>query len=253
VPSWTSAVSSGTRGQVLSQGVWHTHLGSPLLWNVGPDRVRDPIYVRHSACSTPRTMAWTVTERYNPSEYWERLHARDGLDAVGQSGIPANFNRWLYSVMARRLDQFVRRHDLRPNDVLDTGSGTGYWVAWWAGHGAEKVDGCDLVPVAVDRLRDRFPGNFAVLDIGTSAPSGTYDMVGVLNVLLHVTDDSRFQEALRNFAKAVRPGGLPPYGRTDTEWQRIPSDLPWRGQFPCSSGAGLHGTVDRCGPRVRCA
>jgi SAM-dependent methyltransferase len=152
-------------------------------------------------------MACQVTERYDPSEYWERLHARDGLDAVGQSGMPANFNRWLYLVTARRLDEFVRGHDLRPNNALDVGSGTGYWVAWWADHGVRNVDGCDLVPVAVDRLRDRFPGKFEVLDIGTAAPSGTYDMVSVLNVLLHITDDRRFRSALRNLAEAVRPGG----------------------------------------------
>lgn len=148
-----------------------------------------------------------MRERYEPAEYWKRLHARTGLDAVGQSGMPASFNRWLYKVMARRLDEFVRRHELRPSEVLDIGAGTGYWVAWWAEHGAGRVDGCDLVPVAVERLRERFPGTFAVLDIGTAAPSGTYAMVGVLNVLLHVTDESRFQAALRNLAAAVKPGG----------------------------------------------
>jgi SAM-dependent methyltransferase len=148
-----------------------------------------------------------VRERYDPDEYWERLHARDGLDAVGQSGMPANFNRWLYSGTAARLDQFVRRHDLRPQTVLDVGSGTGYWVAWWADRGVQQVDGCDLVPVAVDRLRDRFPGTFEVLDVGTAAPSGTYDLVSILNVLLHITDEERFRTALRNLAAAVRPGG----------------------------------------------
>jgi SAM-dependent methyltransferase len=148
-----------------------------------------------------------MNTRYDPDEYWSGLHARGGLVAVGQSGMPINFNRWLYSGTARRMDEFVRRHDLRPNNVLDVGAGTGYWVEWWTNRGVRDVDGCDLVPVAVERLRERFPGRFEVLDLGASAPSGTYDLVNVLNVLLHITDERRFRAGLTNLAAAVRPGG----------------------------------------------
>jgi SAM-dependent methyltransferase len=121
--------------------------------------------------------------------------------------MPATFNRWLYVGTANRLDDFVRRHGLRPRHALDVGAGTGYWVAWWMSRGVDRVDGCDLVPVAVDRLRERFPGTFEVLDIGERAPAGSFDMVSVLNVLLHVTDDARFRAALGHLAQAVGPGG----------------------------------------------
>ena len=144
---------------------------------------------------------------YDPLEYWTTLHGRDGLTAVGQSGLPTSINRWLYATMARRLERFASTHDLRPKTVYDVGAGTGYWVAWWTAHGAVTVHGCDLVPVAVDRLRARFPGEFDILDIAEGSPPRTYDLVSILNVLLHITDESRFEAALRNLAAAVAPGG----------------------------------------------
>ena len=44
---------------------------------------------------------------YVPKDHWENLHARDDLSAVGQSGLPARFNAWLYRNGARNLDHFL--------------------------------------------------------------------------------------------------------------------------------------------------
>jgi 2-polyprenyl-3-methyl-5-hydroxy-6-metoxy-1,4-benzoquinol methylase len=144
---------------------------------------------------------------YDPLEYWTSLHERDDLTAVGQSTLPATFNVWMYRLTARRLERFVSAHDLQPSTVIDIGAGVGYWVAWWMSRGASTVDGCDLVPAAVDRLGSRFPGRFDTLDISMAPPRGTYDLVSILNVLLHIVDEVRFESALRNIAAAVRPGG----------------------------------------------
>ena len=120
---------------------------------------------------------------YDPIEYWTSLHERDDLTAVGQSTLPAAFNHWMYKLTARRLERFVSAHGLQPSTVIDIGAGVGYWVAWWMSHGTSKVDGCDLVPTAVDRLRSRFPGRFDTLDISMAPPRDTYDLVSILNVL----------------------------------------------------------------------
>ena len=55
---------------------------------------------------------------------------------------------------------FLRRHGLLhpvPRRVFEIGAGTGYWTPLWLGLGVEQVDGCDLAPEAVARLRDVFP------------------------------------------------------------------------------------------------
>lgn len=149
---------------------------------------------------------------YTPSQYWTRLHERRDMSAVGQSGLPSSMNRELYLILARNLRRFLRRHgaDRIGPTAFEMGAGSGYWVGLWRDLGAQRVDGCDLVPAAVDDLNARFGegGTFTVADIGTDdiAPE-KYDFVAVMNVLLHITDDTKFEHALAATARAVKPGG----------------------------------------------
>ena len=150
---------------------------------------------------------------YSPTEYWSAVHERDDLSAVGQSALPDGINRWLYRALARNLRRFVGRHRLArpaPARVMDVGAGTGYWVEFWRGRGS-RVDGVDIVPLAVERLNERHgeSGRFWVADIAEPGSLGgeSYDIVTCLNVLLHVTQDDAFERALRNVAGAVAPGG----------------------------------------------
>ncbi len=156
----------------------------------------------------------TPPEAYDPRAYWSRLHAEGSLRSVGQSALPVELNVWLYRILERNLRTFLRRHGLAdpaPQRVFEVGAGTGYWTAFWLRLGAAQVDGCDLAPSAVERLRARFPdGTFVGGDIadGGVIPADTsYDLVTVINVLLHILDEDRFTAAARNVAGAVAPGG----------------------------------------------
>lgn len=152
---------------------------------------------------------------YDPRDHWSRLHARGDLSGVGQSGLPADLNTWLYRALERRVRWFVRRHHALDGarSVFDVGSGTGYWVRVWHDLGVPRVDGCDLVPAAVERLDAEFGATgdrFVASDIGAlepGLPAETYDLVSVMNVLLHLTDDDAFRRALQSIASLVAPGG----------------------------------------------
>lgn len=152
---------------------------------------------------------------YDPSEHWARLHERGDLSSVGQSALPADLNHWLYRALERRVRSFVRRHQLLDGapTAFDVGAGTGYWVGVWHDLGAGRVDGCDLVQAAADRLDERFATHgdrFVAADIGAEAPglpAAPYGFVSVMNVLLHITDDAAFERALANVAGLVAPGG----------------------------------------------
>ena len=156
------------------------------------------------------------TMPYSPSDYWQELHRRGDLSAVGQSALPAGINGWLYRTLARNYGRFIHRHGVDrpvPARVYDIGAGTGFWVGWWRAQGAARVDGCDLVPEVADRLNEQFGaegGTIVAADI--SDPSGLgpemYDLVSCQNVLLHVTEDELFARALRNVAGLVAPGGV---------------------------------------------
>ena len=98
---------------------------------------------------------------YDPQEYWTTLHRDASLRAVGQSGLPADLNVWLYRIGRRNVRAFMRRQglaDLTGLSVLDIGSGTGFWIDVWRSMGAGAIDGVELVPAAVERLRQHFPG-----------------------------------------------------------------------------------------------
>jgi SAM-dependent methyltransferase len=153
---------------------------------------------------------------YKAIDYWSELHGRDDLSAVGQSALPTELNRWLYRILARNLRAFIRRHVLvspPPARLFDVGSGTGQWIPFWRSLGVPRIDGCDLVPAAVERLNQRFgdSGTFVVVELGDSGAAfpadQRYPLVTVFNVLLHVTDDERFVRALGQIADVVEPGG----------------------------------------------
>ncbi|MCW2854249.1 MAG: methyltransferase domain protein [Nocardioides sp.] len=156
---------------------------------------------------------------YINRDYWGAWHGRGDLRAVGQTGLPVAANAWIYRCIERNLRGFARRHGLHEGGgrrMLEIGVGTGYWIDLWESLGWQ-VDGCDLVPEAVRRLRRSRPrGHFWRADV--SRPAGVlltsrgaaeegYDLVTVTSVLLHVTRPQAFRRALANAAAAVRPGG----------------------------------------------
>ena len=154
------------------------------------------------------------SEPYDPRAYWARLHEVGSLRAVGQSGLPVELNVWLYRTLERNLRSFLRRKGLLsppPPRVFEVGVGTGYWTPFWHHLGAGHVDGCDLVDAAVAKIQVRFPDDrFVAGDIaepGTIPADGSYDLVTVFNVLLHILDEDRFAAAAANIAAAVAPGG----------------------------------------------
>jgi SAM-dependent methyltransferase len=170
---------------------------------------------------------------YDPAAYWGGLHARHDLSAVGQSGLPPEINAWLYRSLARTLRGFLHRHGIDrppPAAAFDVGVGTGYWVRFWRSLGVPTVDGCDLIPEAVDAVRAEVEaaglnGTYTTADIGVagSLPARTYGAVSCMNVLLHLTDDAAFDRALTGIATLVAPGGVlvlaePMLG--DATWER---------------------------------
>ncbi|HEY2595123.1 MAG TPA: class I SAM-dependent methyltransferase, partial [Chloroflexota bacterium] len=149
---------------------------------------------------------------YTPSQYWSNLHDRHDLSAVGQSGLPSGMNRELYRIWVRNLKRFLHRNgvDRIGANAFEVGAGTGQWFELWRELGAQRIDGCDLVPAAANALNERYGdrGRFEAADLGTDSLSfGTYDFVACMDVLLHLTDDAKFDHALATIAKLVAPRG----------------------------------------------
>jgi len=134
--------------------------------------------------------------------------AGTGMEAYGDP-----FNRWLYRVCAVRFRRVVQSLDLDLGDseVLDVGSGTGFYLEQWKKLGASRVTGVDLAEVAIARLADRHPDcDLLRADVGASPnplPRERFQVVSAFAVLFHIVDDASFRRALENIHAALAPGG----------------------------------------------
>lgn len=152
---------------------------------------------------------------FDPRRYWNERHEQtSGLDGVGFLGL-RGLNEWMYRVRRRVFARAVRQTGIEvgPARVLDVGSGTGFYLERWRELGASELIGSDFSDVAVERLREAYPGvRVESLDITTSDPSsleplGTFDLISVMDVLYHVVEDGAYQRAFTNLARLLRRGG----------------------------------------------
>ena len=147
--------------------------------------------------------------------YWEiRLQKNWGLHGVGHISYGARYNRWLYKVRRNIFNREMRRlrTDWSQSEVLDVGSGTGFWIDVWQGLGVHSVTGSDVTQIAVDNLQRSHPrSRFIKMDISGPLDShnlrGPYGVVSAFDVLFHITDDAKFAAAITNIHRLVSDGG----------------------------------------------
>jgi SAM-dependent methyltransferase len=153
--------------------------------------------------------------RFDPKSYWEtRLEEYPGLCGVGNTCLGRSYIQWLYKV---RRAVFLRllaslKTDFRAARVFDVGAGTGFYLELWKQAGVPSIAGCDLTEIAVTRLESTLPwARILRLDITETLPSselGCYDFVSAFDVLFHIVEEKRYEQAIRNLCALLRPGGL---------------------------------------------
>jgi len=160
-------------------------------------------------------MTTDETSDFDPNAYWEeRLSDDYTLEGVGWSSLGEALNQWMYRVRGQVFLREMRTLFGSAGDleVLDIGSGTGFYVERWHEFGVRHVVGSDLTAVAVSNLRSRFPTDeFVQLDVGSEqSPFGErrFDVVSAFDVLFHIVHDERFLRALRNVHELLAIGGV---------------------------------------------
>lgn len=151
---------------------------------------------------------------FDPRAYWDKRHTqRYGPESVGYQGLGVPYNVWMYRVRGHVVSREIRRArmELARSDVLDVGSGTGFYIDLWTRLRAKSVTGCDFSPYAVASLRERFPSQrFLELDItccDLPRELGQFDVVSAFDILYHIVDDRKYSQAFQNASSLVRPGG----------------------------------------------
>jgi len=148
---------------------------------------------------------------YEPREFWERRLAQQfDLRGTGEAGLSLAYNQACYRLRRKVLTRVLkkRRFDPKGKRVLDVGCGTGFYTQYYVVRGAD-VTGLDIAPTAIERLRARFPAaRFLLADVSEVALEERFDLVNAFDVLYHITEDAKWERALRTLGAAVAPGGL---------------------------------------------
>ena len=145
--------------------------------------------------------------------FWERRLGNDWTESgVGYRALGRAFNTWMYRIRRAVFAREVARLGVGAgSQVLDIGSGTGFYVQCWQDAGAGRIVGCDLTEAAVGRLRRRFPDVTFVrvdaADVATEFAPASFDAASCMDVLFHITDDRQYTRAIRGVAEVLRPGG----------------------------------------------
>lgn len=152
--------------------------------------------------------------RFDVKGYWEsRLRSNYNLEGVGYKQLGRYFNHWQY-----RLRKYVfkcgMRHigdSLKAKDVLDIGSGTGFYIDRWQEQRVHSISGLDITEIAVQSLAEKYPQHtFYCLNIGdeiNSLKDKQFDIISAFDVLFHIVDDVQFEKAIHNIAALLKSDG----------------------------------------------
>lgn len=141
---------------------------------------------------------------FNPQAYWEnRLQKSFNLHGVGDIGLGVNYNNALYAVRKFAFHKLMKRLKINFTDkkVMDIGSGTGFYIERWKELNVKSIHGTDITNVVVENLGKQFSEHtFGQLDIGEKMdnPLPQYDFISAFDVLFHIVEDTRFEQAIKN-------------------------------------------------------
>jgi 2-polyprenyl-3-methyl-5-hydroxy-6-metoxy-1,4-benzoquinol methylase len=148
-------------------------------------------------------------------QFWEeRYTAHPDITGAGALGNSPRFVEFMYAARMRQIERGLRAcalRDLATKRVLDVGSGTGAWLAFWRRRGVKHLVGMDFAATSVSILRQQFPdcviaqGDVSVAPF--QLPDQQYDIISSFEVLMHIFDPERFRQAMRNFSTYCAPGG----------------------------------------------
>jgi SAM-dependent methyltransferase len=144
---------------------------------------------------------------YEAKSYWsQRLSDDFSLVGVGYKKFGAAFNKWQYRGYIRNLEWAEKRFgfDLHKDRILECGFGTGFFLDYYKRRGNNTFSGIDLTEISVQQISQRYPDHsFHQADLGGDALDLglTFDIVTAFAVLLHITDDTKFEQAVDNLCR----------------------------------------------------
>ncbi|MCL5406886.1 MAG: class I SAM-dependent methyltransferase [Patescibacteria group bacterium] len=154
-----------------------------------------------------------TNKNFNATAYWQERHQKTDLSTVGYIGLGLPFNYWMYRVREKVFNKIVLSEevDLKKVKVLDIGSGSGFYIKGWQNLGVKNITASDFSPNALKQIKKTFRNAKTLeLDITTPLPNnlGKFDIISAFDILYHIVDDKKYNQAIKNIRKLLKPNGI---------------------------------------------
>jgi SAM-dependent methyltransferase len=150
---------------------------------------------------------------YKAVDYWSKRHGKYGFDlrGVGDFGKSQEENQRILDEGTKLVMELVGREglDLTRVTMLDVGCGTGHFAGAFRNAGVTDYTGIDIVDTLFEGLRQRLPGfTFRQVDVSTTPIPGEYDLIIMMDVAQHITDEAKFRYAMENLKSHLKRDGV---------------------------------------------
>lgn len=155
-------------------------------------------------------------------EYWDKLLSKNtSLKGVGWPNWPESYNLILYKKYLIGFEKVIndlnKTYSFQLTDkinVFEIGPGTGFYTNYFHQAGIKNYTGADISEASVQKLKSKYHEfTFIRKDISeddefTEQNRNKFDLICIVDVLLHITDDAKFKNAVKNICQLVKPGGF---------------------------------------------
>lgn len=154
-----------------------------------------------------------MNKNFNAASYWQERHQKTDLSTVGYIGLGLPFNYWMYRVREKVFNRVVlsEKIDLKKVKVLDIGSGSGFYIRNWQNLGVKNITASDFSTNALKQIKKTFR-NVITLELDITAPLPKnlvkFDIISAFDILYHIVDDKKYNQAIKNIHKLLKPGGI---------------------------------------------
>ena len=153
-----------------------------------------------------------LSTEFDPYDYWEARHRQDfsSLRAVGHRALTDQANAEQYAVKRSRIVDTISRYvpDPQGRTLLDAGCGIGVLTPAYVELGFE-VTGADFCATAIERAKAAgVKAGFIVTPLASLALRQRFDVIVVIDVLLHVVHDRAWRDTLAALSRHLKSSGV---------------------------------------------
>lgn len=152
-------------------------------------------------------------KNYNAEKYWTDRHSEYGFDlrGVGSTVLTNQQNIETYRMAKETFLAVCRSEmiDFQSASMLDIGCGTGFYAKIFAENKGEKYLGVDIANTLLPKIRQEFPNfRFEKSDISTHPLLEMFDLIIMVDVTQHITNEEKFSYAMQNIRTHLSRNGV---------------------------------------------